>query len=134
MNISFTTTELFSELFTDQKFFIFYKILHDKLYSFSKSLKMIESNAYMHFKNKKLKKTDKLNICFKKMILIEYKNHSIYCLYNKKSNLIFVSCSINVNKSLMLKKLTTVEVYKIKFSTTEFNKFSAVKFLQFDES
>ena len=79
----------------------------------------------MHFKNKKLKKTDKLNACFKKMILIEYRNHLIYHLYNKESNLIFVSCSVDVNKNSMLKKLTIAEVYKIEFSTTEFIKFSA---------
>ena len=45
---------------------------------------MIESDAYMHFENKKLKKTGKLNAHFKKMILIKYRNHSIYHLYNIK--------------------------------------------------
>ena len=80
---------------------------------------MIKSNAYMHFENKKLKKTDKLNTHFKKMILIEYKDHLIYHLYNKKSNLIFVSCSIDVNESSMLKKITAAEIYKIEFSTAE---------------
>src|SRR5205809_7236826 len=84
---------------------------------------MIESNVYMHFENKKLKKIDKLNICFNKMILIEYKNYSIYHLYNKESNLIFVSYSIDVNKNSMLKKLTITKIYKIKFSTIKFVKF-----------
>ena len=84
---------------------------------------MIESNVYMHFENKKLKKTDKLSTHFKKIILIEYRNHSIYCLYNKKSNSIFVSCSIDVNENSMLKKLTIAEVYKIEFFTAEFIKF-----------
>src|SRR5204863_9265313 len=80
---------------------------------------MISSDAYMHFENKKLKKTGKLNTCFKKMILIEYRNHSIYCLYDRKSNLIFVSCSVDVNKNSMLKKITAAKVYEIEFSTAE---------------
>src|SRR6266513_2427475 len=84
---------------------------------------MIESDAYMYFKNKKLKKTDKLSACFKKMILIKYKNYSIYHLYDKKSNLIFVSCSVDVNKNSMLKKLIIAEIYKIKSSTAESVKF-----------
>ena len=88
---------------------------------------MIESDAYMHFENKKLKKTGKLNTCFKKMILIEYRNHSIYYLYDKESNLIFVSCSINVNESSMLKKLTIAEVYEIEFFTAEFTEFFTFK-------
>ena len=87
----------------------------------------------MHFENKKLKKTGKLNAHFKKMILIEYKNHSIYHLYDKESNLIFVSCSIDVNKNSMLKNLTIAEIYKVKFSifensTTEFFAAESVKF------
>ena len=81
---------------------------------------MINSDAYMHLEDKKLKKTDKLSMHFKKMILIEYRNHSIYCLYDRKSNSIFVSCSIDVNESSMLKKIITAEAYKIESSTTEF--------------
>src|SRR5204863_3963784 len=80
---------------------------------------MISSDAYMHFENKKLKKTGKLNTCFKKMILIEYRDHSIYCLYNRESNLIFISCSVDVNKNSMLKKITAAEVYEIEFFTAE---------------
>ena len=84
---------------------------------------MISSDAYMHFENKKLKKTDKLSTHFKKMILIEYKNHSIYHLYDRKSNSIFISCSIDVNKNSMLKKITTAEVYEVEFSTIKFTDF-----------
>ena len=96
---------------------------------------MISSDAYMYFENKKLKKTDKLSTHFKKMILIEYRDHSIYYLYNRESNLIFVSCSVDVNKSSMLKNITTAEVYKIessifKDSTIE---FFAAEFIKFDE-
>src|SRR6266480_2473530 len=53
------------------------------------------------------------------MILIEYKNHSIYCLYNRKSNSIFVSCSIDINENSILKKITVAEVYEIEFFTAE---------------
>src|SRR2546421_4920409 len=84
---------------------------------------MIGSNAYLHLEDKKLKKTDKIDSCFKKMILIEYRDHSIYCLYDRKSNLIFVSCSVDVNKSSMLKNLTTAEAYKVESSTAEPTKF-----------
>ena len=41
-------------------------------------LNMIESDVYMYFENKKLKKTDKLSAHFKKMILIEYKDYYYY--------------------------------------------------------
>src|SRR5437667_539328 len=98
---------------------------------------MIDSDAYLHLENKKLKKTDKIDSYFKKMILIKYKNHSIYHLYNKKSNLIFVSCSIDVNESSMLKNLIIAEVYEVKSSIAESVKFdesSAVKSIKFDES
>ena len=95
---------------------------------------MIESNTYMHFENKKLKKTGKLSTCFKKMILIEYKNHSIYCLYNRKNNLIFVSCSIDVNENSMLKKLIIVEVYEIESFTAEFIKFDEFFTFKFHET
>ena len=94
---------------------------------------MIESDAYMHFENKKLKKTGKLSTCFKKMILIEYRDHSIYCLYDRESNLIFVLCNIDVNESSMLKKLTTAEVYKIESSTAEFNKSFTAESVKFDK-
>ena len=91
---------------------------------------MIESNAYMHFENKKLKKTGKLSAHFKKMILIEYRNHSIYHLYNRKSNLIFISCSVDVNKNSMLKKITAAEIYKIEFSTAESINFFINSFIE----
>src|SRR5437667_10253538 len=98
---------------------------------------MIDSDAYLYLEDKKLKKTDKINSCFKKMILIKYKDYLIYCLYNRESNLIFVSCSINVNKSSMLKKLITAEVYEVKSSIAEsvkFDKSSAAELIKFDES
>src|SRR5438034_1286773 len=99
---------------------------------------MISNDAYMHFENKKLKKTSKLSTYFKKIILIEYRDHSIYCLYDRESNSIFVSCSVNVNKNSMLKKITAAEVYKVEFSTADFiNSFfdsSAAESVKFDES
>src|SRR5205809_2860249 len=84
---------------------------------------MISNDAYLHLEDKKLKKTDKIDSYFKKMILIKYRDHLIYHLYDKESNSIFVSCSIDVNKNSMLKNLTTAEVYKVKSSTAEFIKF-----------
>ena len=84
---------------------------------------MISNDAYMHFENKKLKKTDKLSTHFKKIILIEYKDHSIYHLYDRESNSIFVLCSVDVNKNSMLKKLIITKIYKIEFFTAEFIEF-----------
>src|SRR5436190_3211361 len=92
---------------------------------------MIGSDAYMHFENKKLKKTGKLSTHFKKMILIEYRNHAIYCLYDKKSNSIFISCSVDVNENSMLKKITAAEVYEIEFSTAESINFFINSFINF---
>ncbi|SRR6266487_4671934 len=85
---------------------------------------MIESDAYLHFENKKLKKTDKIDTYFKKIILINYRDHSIYCLYNKKINLIFVSCSVDINENSMLKKITTVKIFKIESLIIEFAEFA----------
>src|SRR5947207_9073198 len=92
---------------------------------------MISNDAYMHFENKKLKKTDKLSTCFKKIILIKYRNHSIYCLYDRESNSIFVSYSIDVNKNSMQKKITAAEIYKIEFSTAESINFFTDSFTDF---
>ena len=94
---------------------------------------MIDSDTYLYLENKKLKKTDKTNSHFKKMILIEYRNYLIYYLYDRKSNSIFVSCSVNVNKNSMLKKLTITKVYKVKLFTIKFTEFFATEFVKFDE-
>src|SRR5438034_7298081 len=97
---------------------------------------MISNNAYLYLEDKKLKKTDKIDSCFKKMILIKYRDYLIYCLYDRKSNLIFVLCSIDVNESSMLKNLTTAEVYEVESSIAELIKFDksfTVKLIKFDE-
>ena len=96
---------------------------------------MIDSDAYLHLKNKKLKKTDKTDLYFKKMILIKYKNYSTYYLYNKKSNSIFVSCNVDVNKNSMLKNLIIIKIYKIEcfiFKNFTIESFT-VKFVKFDK-
>ncbi len=92
---------------------------------------MIGSNAYMHFENKKLKKTDKLDKYFKKMILINYRDHSIYHLYDREINSIFIFCSININENSMLKKITAAEVFKIESFTVEFIKSFIVELINF---
>jgi len=81
----------------------------------------------MHFEDKKLKKAGKLGAHSKKMILINYRDHSIYQLYDKKINLIFISCSVDINENSMLKKITAAEVFKIESFTAEFNKSLFIK-------
>ncbi len=65
------------------------------------------------------------------MILIDYRDYSIYCLYDRKINSIFISCSININENSMLKKITATEVSEIKFFTVKFINFSADSFIKF---
>src|SRR5437667_8604645 len=90
---------------------------------------MIKSDAYKHFENKKLKKINKLDTCFKKIILIDYRDYLIYYLYNREINSIFVSCSININKNSMLKKIITAKVFEIEFFIIEFTDFFTNSFI-----
>src|SRR5205823_1996224 len=80
-----------------------------------------------------LKKAGKLGTRSKKMVLIGYRDHSTYRLYNRESNSIFVSCSVDVNESPMLKKLTTAEAYEIEPSTAESNEPSTAEPAKFGE-
>ena len=62
---------------------------------------MIRIKAVIHKKKFKLKKVEKFLKQDKKIILMRYKNQSIYQLYNKKSDSIVISKSINFNEDLL---------------------------------
>ena len=62
---------------------------------------MIEIKAVIHKKKFKLKKVRKLLEWDKKMILMRYKDWSIYWLYNKKSDSVVVSESVDFNEDLL---------------------------------
>ena len=57
--------------------------------------------AVIHKEKFKLKKAEKLLEQNKKIILVRYRNQSIYQLYDKKSDSIIVSSSIDFNEDLL---------------------------------
>ncbi len=75
-NILSTFTELYSELIENS--ITLYETWYEVLYSHLKILRMIKTEAVIHKKEFKLKKVEKLLEQDKKMILIRYKNQSIY--------------------------------------------------------
>ena len=78
-----------------------YKTWHEVSYSHLKILRMIRMKAVIHKEESELKKAEKLLKQNKKMILMRYRNQSIYWLYNKKSDSIVISKSINFNEDLL---------------------------------
>ena len=69
-------------------------------------LKMIDTNVYVHMKDSKLKKTDKIGTRFKKMILIDYRDLFIYHLYDRNADKIVLFSSVDFNKKSTLKTRT----------------------------
>ena len=78
-----------------------YEIWHDISYSHLKILRMIRTEAVVHKEKLKLKKAEKLLEWDKKIILVRYKNWSIYWLYDRKSDSVIVSESIDFNENLL---------------------------------
>jgi hypothetical protein len=56
-----------------------------------------------------LRKAGKIGARSKKIILIKYKDLSIYRLYDKKVDAVILSCSVDINESLLL-LLITIEL------------------------
>src|SRR5438046_10574730 len=91
---------------------------------------MIRTETIIHKKKPELKKAEKLLEQDKKMILMRYKNQSIYQLYNRKSDSVVVSESIDFNKDLLTDKNTENSeitnqnsIFKIKFFIEFFTEF-----------
>src|SRR5437773_7164978 len=102
INISSISTELFSELLTDeQKAQTSYEIWHDISYAMSKILVVIRAEDYIHIIDDKKVKSKKLIARSKKMTVIDYRDSSIYHLYDRKKNEIIFSTSIHLNEKNM---------------------------------
>jgi len=134
INISSTFMKLYSELLTDKIVLTSYEMWHDISYSHSKILRMIEIKAVIHKEELKLKKAGKLLEQSKKMILVRYRDWSIYQLYNKKSDSVIISESVDFNKDLLTNENTEnsettdqSSIFKIKL----FIKFFIEFFTQF---
>src|SRR6266536_727380 len=90
---------------------------------------MIEMKAVVYKKEFKLKKAEKLLEQSKKMILMKYRNQSIYQLYNKESDSVIISESIDFNEDSLTKNTENSEITdqssisEIKFFTEFFIKF-----------
>ena len=92
--------------------------------------------AIIHKEKFKLKKAEKFLEQNKKMILMRYKNQSIYQLYDRKSDSVIVSESVDFNKDLLTDENTedseTTDqssiseiknsIFEIEFFTEFFNK------------
>src|SRR5947208_9228979 len=68
----------------------------------SKTLVVIRAEDYIHIVDNKKVKSKKLIARSKKMTVIDYRNSSIYHLYNKEKNEIIFSTSIHLNEKNML--------------------------------
>jgi hypothetical protein len=103
-----TTTELFSELFfSKRKALTPYKAWYSTPYGTFKALKIIRSNAYIYLEGLELRKAGKIGARSKKIILIKYKDLSIYRLYDKKADAVILFCSVDINESLLLLLIIT---------------------------
>ena len=107
---------------------------HNISYSHLKILRMIRTEAVIHKEESELKKAEKLLEQDKKIILVRYKNQSIYWLYDRKSDSIIISESIDFNDEDLLTDENTEDSettdqssiseteFFIKFFTEFFNK------------
>ena len=104
INISSISAELFSELLIDseQKAQTFYEAWHDISYATSKTLVIIRAEDYVHIVDDKKVKSKKLIAKSKKMTVIDYRDSSIYCLYDRKKNEIIFFISVCLNEENML--------------------------------
>src|SRR5204863_1081692 len=91
---------------------------------------MIRTEAVIHKEKSELKKAEKLLEQDKKMILVRYRNQSIYQLYNRESDSVIVSESVDFNEDLLTDENTenseTTDqnsIFKIKFSIKFFTQF-----------
>ena len=71
---------------------------------------MIETETVVYKEESELKKAEKLLEHDKKMILMRYKNQSIYQLYDRESDSVIISESIDFNEDL-LKLITRIRIF-----------------------
>src|SRR5436190_9689868 len=68
----------------------------------SKTLVIIEAEDYVHIVDDKKVESKKLIARSKKMTVIDYKDSSIYCLYDREKDEIIFSTSVHLNEKNML--------------------------------
>src|SRR5436190_21997489 len=103
INISSISTELFSELLmSEQKVQTSYEIWHDISYATSKTLVIIRAEDYVHIVDDKKVESKKLIARSKKMTVIDYRDSSIYHLYDREKNEIIFSINVHLNEKNML--------------------------------
>ena len=115
--------KLYSELLikTNKTVLTSYKTWHEVSYSHLKILRMIRTEAIIHKEEFKLKKAEKLLEWDKKMILVRYKNWSIYWLYDRESDSVIVSESVDFNEDSLIDE-------NIKNSVTDQSSISEIEF------
>jgi len=88
---------------------------------------MSGSNEFVYLEGKELKKAGKIKFRSKKMTLVSYKDSSTYHLYNRDSNFIIVSCSININEDKMLTERSNKTADEISVSTNSLSISEIIK-------
>src|SRR5436190_12488430 len=102
-NISPTSTELFSELLTgERKAQTPYEAWHGISYATPKTLVAIGAEGYVHIVGDKKVESKKLIARSKKMTVIDYRDSSIYHLYDREKNEIIFSINVHLNEKNML--------------------------------
>src|SRR5205809_2554136 len=79
-----------------------YEIWHDISYATSRILVIIRVKEYIHIVDNKKVKLKNMIARSKKMTVIDYRNSSIYCLYDRKKNEIIFSTNVYLNEKNML--------------------------------
>ena len=79
-----------------------YEIWHGISYAMSKTLVAIKAEDYVHIVDDKKVKSKKLIARSKKMTVIDYRDSSIYHLYDREKNEIIFSTSVHLNEKNML--------------------------------
>src|SRR6266487_4061453 len=107
-NISPTSTELYSELVENP--ITPYEAWHGVPYPHPKILRTIGTEAVVHKEGPELKKAGKLLEQGKKMILVGYRDRSTYRLYDRESDSVIVSESVDFNEDPLTENTENSEI------------------------
>ena len=110
-----TKAEIFSELFENSlvKPLTPFEAWHGAPYPVPKLLRTIGSDAYVHKEGPELEKQGKIGPRSDKMVLIGYRDSSTYRLYDRKTKLVTVSCSVDINEKPMLTGFKPAEIEEV---------------------
>ena len=101
INISSISVSLYSNVTDIKNITTSHKVWFNSSYNIQTNIKIIKSDIYIHKKESELKTAEKLKSQVKKMILIDFKDSSIYQLYNQEKDKMIFFCSIIINEELM---------------------------------